>query len=219
MYAKLEITGTIELKTGMHIGGADQFSAIGAIDSPIVRDVVTNKSMIPGSSLKGKLRTLLAKMYTDGLLNVKHEDDHERITRLFGSSKKGNIRTSRLIFSDMILANTDELKDNGCEQTTEVKFENTINRLTSVANPRQIERAVKGSKYELNIIYDAVKEDEVIEDMETLAEGLKLLQYDYIGGSGSRGYGHVAINDISVSAVVGNIDDELVDRCVEVLSK
>lgn len=61
MFAKIEIKGKIILETGMHIGGSTQFSAIGAIDSPVIRDSFTDLPMIPGSSLKGKIRTLLAK--------------------------------------------------------------------------------------------------------------------------------------------------------------
>ena len=61
MLAKLEIKGTIELVTGMHIGGSSAFAAIGAVDSPVVRDTLSDLPMIPGSSLKGKIRTLLAK--------------------------------------------------------------------------------------------------------------------------------------------------------------
>lgn len=66
MFAKLEITGTVKSETGMHIGGSDAFAAIGAIDSPVVRDVLTNHPMIPGSSLKGKMRSLLARQYSGG---------------------------------------------------------------------------------------------------------------------------------------------------------
>ena len=57
MYAKVEISGVIEVVTGMHIGGSSAFSAIGAVDSPVIRDVRTNLPMLPGSSLKGKMRT------------------------------------------------------------------------------------------------------------------------------------------------------------------
>lgn len=60
-YTKIKITGTIEIKTGMHIGGDDSFSAIGAIDSPVVRDPLTRLPIIPGSTLKGKMRSLLAR--------------------------------------------------------------------------------------------------------------------------------------------------------------
>ena len=63
MFAKIEISGKLEVVTGLHIGGYSAFSAIGAVDSPVVRDSRTNMPMIPGSSLKGKMRTLLAKRY------------------------------------------------------------------------------------------------------------------------------------------------------------
>ena len=96
MYTKMEITGEIEVLTGMHIGGSAQFSAIGAIDSPVVRDVESDLPMIPGSSLKGKLRTLLARKYCEGLPQEPNKDPVE-ILRLFGSSEKNNMRRSRLL--------------------------------------------------------------------------------------------------------------------------
>ena len=218
MYSKIQILGKIILETGMHIGGSAAFAAIGAIDSPVVKDIKTNLPMIPGSSIKGKMRTLLAKEYNETLIE-KPDDDDERITRLFGSAKKGNIIRSRLIFSDMILKNQEELKRYGLQSMTEVKFENTINRATAVANPRQIERAVRGSEFELDVIYEFENEKDFIEDMETLSEGLKLLQYDYLGGNGSRGYGKIKFSDIYAEVVVGEVDDELMNSCNEILSK
>ena len=85
--------------------------------------------------------------------------------------------TSRLIFSDMILANYDELHSKGLDSITEVKFENTINRKTSIATPRQIERVIRGSKFELNIIYDGLEDYQypALEDLKILVEGMKLL--------------------------------------------
>lgn len=218
MYSKIQILGKIILETGMHIGGSAAFAAIGAIDSPVVKDIKTNLPMIPGSSIKGKMRTLLAKEYNETLIE-KPDDDDERITRLFGSAKKGNIRRSRLIFSDMILKNQEELKRYGLQSMTEVKFENTINRATAVATPRQIERAVRGSEFELDVIYEFENEKDFLEDMETLSEGLKLLQYDYLGGNGSRGYGKIKFSDIYAEVVVGEVDDELMNSCNEILSK
>lgn len=189
MYAKIQITGTIEAVTGMHIGGSSAFSAIGAVDSPIIKDIKTNNPMIPGSSLKGKMRTLLAKKYNSQV--GEPDDDDERITSLFGSAKKKNIKPSRVLFSDMILENWDELKRYGLTSRTEVKFENSIKRTTGVANPRQIERAVRGSKFPLDIIYEVKDEETLKSDMQLLKEGFQMLQYDYIGGNGSRGYGKV----------------------------
>lgn len=218
MYSKIQITGTLKVETGMHIGGSSAFAAIGAVDSPVVRDVCSKLPMVPGSSLKGKMRSLLAKEYNERVAE-KPDDDHERITRLFGTAKKGSIKRSRLLFSDMVLANEDELRKHGLQSMTEVKFENSINRATAVANPRQIERAVRGSIFEIDIMYELENEDEFIKDMETLSEGFKLLQYDYLGGSGSRGYGKVKFTDVNADVVVGDVEDALMDQCNEILTK
>jgi CRISPR-associated protein Csm3 len=217
MYAKIQISGDIEVKTGMHIGGSSAFAAIGAVDSPIIKDVRTNLPMIPGSSFKGKMRALLAKEYNEDIAK-KPDDDAECLLRLFGCAKKDNVRRSRVIISDMIMKNEDELRKQGLQSLTEVKFENTINRVTAVANPRQIERAIRGSKFELDIVYEVEKEDEVIEDIGILAEGLKLLEYDYIGGNGSRGYGKVTFENLKAEVVVGEVDNAIIDKCNELLN-
>lgn len=220
MYGKVKITGTIELVTGLHIGGASSFSAIGAIDSPIVKDVRNGNPVIPGSSLKGKLRTLLAKRYNETPA-TKPDDDDSKLTSLFGSSKKGDIKTGRLIFSDMTLANWEEMKKEGLVSKTEVKWENTISRSTAEANPRQIERAIRGSKFDLEIVYDVISKEEMIQDFEILKEGFKILQYDYLGGSGTRGYGKVKFTDLSVCLVVGDSAEltETVNKCQEILDE
>ncbi len=216
MLTKIQITGTITVETGMHIGGSSAFAAIGSVDSPVIKDSRTNLPIIPGSSLKGKMRTLLARELNDKV--VSPDDDCEEIARLFGTAKKGNVRASRLLFSDMQLANERELREAGLQSLTEVKFENTINRATAVANPRQIERVVRGSVFNLDIIYNVEKEDDVIADFKTFAEGLRLLQYDYVGGSGSRGYGKIVFNDLKATVVTGTLDDKLVLECNELLS-
>ena len=216
MYGKIKITGDIKVLTGMHIGGSSAFAAIGAVDSPVVRDVRTNLPMIPGSSLKGKLRTLLAKEYNPSV-SVKPDDDVPEITRLFGSAKKGHVKGSRVLVSDMFLKNGEDLKSKGLQSLVEIKFENSINRATAVANPRQIERAVRGSRFALDMIYEIVEESEVVEDMKMLAEGMKLLQYDYLGGNGSRGYGKVKFDGLNADGVIGDIDQDLIDQCNAIL--
>lgn len=215
MYAKMSITGDILVKTGMHIGGSSAFAAIGAVDAPVIKDVRTNLPMIPGSSLKGKMRSLLAKALNETLSDPDH--DHERIRRLFGSAQKDHVKRSRLLFSDMVLANDEELRRAGLQSMTEVKFENSINRATAVANPRQIERAVRGSIFEMDLIYEAEEETEIVEDIKLLAEGFRLLQYDYLGGSGSRGYGKVVFQQLEARTVVGTIDEEILQQCNEIL--
>ena len=203
MYAKIKIFGDLYVKTGMHIGGSSAFAAIGAVDSPVIRDTRSSLPMIPGSSLKGKMRTLLAKEFNGQVVEPENE----------------KVRRSRLLFADMVLANEGELRKAGLQSMTEVKFENSISRATAIANPRQIERTVAGSVFELDLIYELEKEEEFIEDMETLAEGMKLLQYDYLGGSGSRGYGKVEFQNIEAEAVVGDVDEALMEQCNRILAE
>ena len=217
MYNKIKISGKIKVVTGMHIGGSSAFSAIGAVDSPVIRDKQSDLPMIPGTTLKGKLRTLMAKGFSDSASAMigKHDDDPEIVLRLFGNAKKTvqEHRNSRLIFSDMILKQLD------IHSATEVKFENSINRLTAVANPRQIERVIRGSEFELELIYNVEDETQIQEDFEAIRYGLTLLEYDYLGGSGSRGYGKVKFEDLQAENVIGNLSDEVMQLCNEILSE
>ena len=216
MFAKIEISGIIEVMSGLHIGGSDAFAAIGAIDSPVIRDAYTDKPMIPGSSLKGKIRCLLAKRYPNEIERTA-DDDVEEILRLFGSSKKNAVRSSRLIFSDMVMNNWDALKKMGVQSPTEAKFENTINRMTAEANPRQIERVVRGATFPLQIIYNAENAEQIVEDIRLLKEGMQLLTYDYLGGNGSRGYGRVCFSGLSAKVVVGEIAEDIMKQCNAIL--
>ena len=153
MYGKIKITADIHLLTGMHIGGSNIFSAIGAVDSPVIRDSMTQQPIIPGSSIKGKLRTLMVRNMVQKIVLPKAENDPEEIIRLFGAGGRNVIR-GRLQFADCYLKNAEKLKKFGY---TEVKFENTITRSTSSAMPRQIERVIRGAVFSFNLIYDIAK--------------------------------------------------------------
>lgn len=83
--------------------------------------------------------------------------------------------------------------------------------------PRQIERVIRGSVFELDMIYELENTEEFLEDIETLAEGFRLLQYDYLGGHGSRGYGKVVIHDLDAALVIGEVDDQLMEECNKIL--
>lgn len=215
MYSKVEITGTLTVVNGLHIGGSSAFSAVGAIDSPVIRDVFSDLPMIPGSSLKGKLRALLARSYNGSAVKSCNEDD-PKILRLFGNTVKKPYR-SRLIFRDAILGNRKQLQMRGIRSATEVKFENTIDRALAVATPRQIERVIRGSAFKLSIIYDVSTPEEMLEDIQLLAEGFRLLQYDYLGGHGSRGYGRVQFSELKLETVVGEVEPNLLERCRKAL--
>ena len=218
MYSKIEINGIIETATGLHIGTGGEYSAIGAADSPVIRDTLTGMPMIPGSSLKGKMRTLLARSYAETYKDIASscEKDRPEIITLFGSTE----RPGKLIFSDMYLTNKKELESHGISTPTEIKFENTINRLSSVANPRQIERAIRGCRFGLSMIYEVRDENDIEDDFRVISKGLKLMEYDYLGGHGSRGYGRIRFSGLAAECVVGNNDgelDETLEKCNELL--
>lgn len=213
MYTKLVIHGGLETVTGLHIGTGGSFSAIGAADSPVIRDVRDHLPMIPGSSLKGKLRTLLARKYAPQAKNPSM--DTEEIQNLFGStSKRGS-----LLFSDMFLnrERLQELQDMGINNTAEVKFENSIDRHKAIANPRQIERVIRGCLFDVQIICDVKSEEDAIRDLNLLAEGMRLLQLDYLGGNGSRGYGKVKFRDLSVICSDNSISGEALTKLTTIL--
>lgn len=208
-FTKIKIEGVIELKTGLHIGGDDSFSAIGSVDSPVVRDPLTREPVIPGSSLKGKMRSLLARdmgsLPEEGVKGF--HNDCVAITRLFGSSEKGSdasgkgMQMSRLQFRDCFLANKDDLS-----QIFENKFENTIDRLTAIANPRQIERVVRGAEFAFEVVYNVENPDEVDEDFANITKAFELLEHDYLGGGGTRGSGRVAFKELVAHVVTGDAE-------------
>jgi CRISPR-associated RAMP protein, csm3 family len=226
MYGKILIEGKLEVVTGLHIGGSSSFAAIGAVDSPVVRNSRDNQPMIPGSSLKGKMRSLLARQRNQKISGNMDEDE-EGILRLFGSAKNGNVRVGRLIFSDLFLAEQDSL-----ESPVEVKFENSINRLTAVANPRQLERVIPGTQFNLKLLYElkdttdrekekrseyyqGSEEEWILKDFQSLIDGMKLLELDYLGGSGTRGYGQVRFCNLSAGLVYG---DEALEKYADQLN-
>ena len=221
---KFIITGKIKVLTGLHIGTSGDFSAIGAVDNIVIRDTVTNKPIIPGSSLKGKMRYLLSRTkYNDNstltMPNIKEE--HDEIRRLFGSSgnkeKNEMIVLSRLQFCDMLL------RDYGRDVEfdlpyTEIKYENTIDRGTGVANPRQQERVPAGSEFDFRLIYNVENtqnmEEEVKRDFENIFLMFELLEDDYLGGHGTRGYGRVKFVDLKLTEKVYIKENE---DCMEYL--
>jgi CRISPR-associated protein Csm3 len=208
MYGKIVIRCRLKVLTGMHIGGSGAFSAIGAVDKPVITDPRTHDPILPGSSLKGKLRTLLARSIVDNIIDmpVPNEDDIA-IRRLFGSSEPAE--KSRLQFADAFVANKDSF---GEIPLTEVKFENTIDRSTGVAKPRQIERVISGVAFDVVIVYDIhAKTDEIPEDMKQLAKAMRLLQLDYLGGHGTRGSGSVSFESITAEPDGFELDADILE--------
>lgn len=202
---KILFKAVLRLETGLHIGATSDFAPIGAVDSPFVRDPLTQEPVIPGSSLKGKIRTLFARSRAEGYVLNEISEDGEPIRRLFGAAAAGNAggRPARLQFFDLRLTDASREKLSGMELDTyigEIKSENAIDRITAGANPRFIERVPAGAAFAFRLIYNMEDERELEEDMEALAEGIRLLVVDYLGGHGSRGYGRVSLSGFTAES-------------------
>ena len=196
IYGKLIIKGNLKVVTGIHIGAGSDFSSIGAVDNVVVRDSITKKPYIPGSSLKGKMRYLLARVYAKNGKMSDFKDEHDEIGRLFGQSEK---YASRLQFQDVFFneESAQRIEKIGTDlYLSEIKFENTINRLTAIANPRQLERVPAGSYFDFKLVYNVENDEDLKTDFENISSCFNLLQEDYLGGHGTRGYGRVAFDNL-----------------------
>ena len=201
LLGKYFIKGEILVKTGLHIGGSKTALDIGGIDTNVIK-TANGVPYIPGSSLKGKLRSMLAR--EEGSENV--SSDTEAIKEIFGespsaSNKEGKI--TRLIVRDAFLKNWEEMLNKEGDfkdlelDYTEGKWENSIDRKTGTAgSPRQIERVPPGAIFEFELIYDVYNDDKKDDHLEEIKKAMRLLQDDYLGGSGSRGYGQIEFQNI-----------------------
>jgi CRISPR-associated protein Csm3 len=226
------LTFDIQTVTGLHIGGSDTGIEIGGVDKTVIRDTLTNRPYIPGSSLKGKMRSLLEKYkglkqnqrigqgyihscgadYKGEELTTKGTREYQDcdVCQVFGVPGERDFSTpTRLVVRDVHLeeASAKALEQSGRTDLpyTEVKTEVSIDRVTSAANPRQMERVPAGSCFDdaelVYSIYDGdgcdAKKD--VERLKTVLEGLQLLEDDYLGGLGTRGSGKIRLQNIRVS--------------------
>ena len=223
------VTFDLVAATGLHIGGSNSNIEIGGVDKSIIRDVMSNRPYIPGSSLRGKLRSLLEKYggleqnqrINQGFIHsCQVEDDYQvcDICQIFGvPGERGFGSPTRLVVRDIPLrdASADELERIARTDLpyTEIKTEVAIDRVTSAANPRQMERVPAGARFgEAQLVYSVYDGDgcDPLDDvgrLKTLVLGLQLMEDDYLGGLGSRGSGRVSLEDIVLS--VRSQDDYL----------
>ncbi|OAT80407.1 type III-A CRISPR-associated RAMP protein Csm3 [Desulfotomaculum copahuensis] len=203
---KVILRGRMICDTGLHIGAAGNNLEIGGLDSPVVRDPVTREPYVPGSSLKGKMRSLLERKLNlpfnryGGNGVYRHECTNRgcRVCRLFGAAggREGDNIPGRLIVRDlsMTAGSREQLAEieTGL-QYTEWKFENSLDRVTAAANPRQLERVPRGTEFDFELIYTVETGDEAVikEDLNHVVQLLRLVEDDTLGGHGSRGYGKV----------------------------
>lgn len=199
---KIRIETTIELLTGLHIGGSKENVEIGGIDNPVIKLASKDgQPYIPGSSIKGKMRCLLEQAH--GSVNV---GDNEVINNLFGfaPNKAGDERDSipsKVIVRDAMLTDESAKALRECDRLdmpyTENKFENVIDRVRGVAeHPRQSERVPAGAQFNLEMVVNVWDDDNENDLMALLKKAMNMLENDYLGGSGSRGYGQIKFGDI-----------------------
>ncbi len=191
---KIKLTYTLRLLTGLHVGGNSENVEIGGIDSPVIK-LPDGKPYIPGSSLKGKMRCLLEQARGVKLCG------NSEINNMFGNADKNNPQPSKVIFRDAYLTKESVEKfeeySNMDMPFTEQKSENVINRVSGKAeHPRQIERVPKGAEFGVEIVLNIWDNDNEECMLKILEEGINLLENDYLGGSGSRGYGQVKIEQV-----------------------
>ncbi len=204
-----KISGKIVVKTGLHIGAGNEKVEIGGMDNPIIRNPLTHEPYIPGSSLKGKMRSIMewktGKLESTGGKVCSCGKTDCEICRVFGSANNSDSANdrgpTRLIVRDAVLTNEWKEKFRNGLPLVEEKNENSLNRITAEANPRPIERVVPGVEFDFEISYrvidtgDGGKMDKDYFESVVL-ESLKILQSDYLGGGGSRGNGQIEFADL-----------------------
>lgn len=193
---KIVYTGTLVIKTGLHIGGTNAALNIGGPDKFVVRNPVDNKPYIPGSSLKGKMRALVEIYNGETNGGGPSKSPTSKAGALFGvSGDTNNGHPSRLIVRDAPLANAEELANTDLPYT-ESKTEVSIDRITAKANPRTFERVPAGAKFSITMILNVFDNEDEKQLKATLNQAIKLLEDDYLGGNGSRGYGQVVFEGL-----------------------
>jgi CRISPR-associated protein Csm3 len=223
---KLILEGEIHCQTGLHIGAGKGSLEIGGADNPVVKDAF-GIPYIPGSSLRGRLRALLEQtmglaipselVYLSKRKGQEvriHQSDRAddeicvlfgrnpgRVDKVTGEPLEGALATpARLTVYDAPLvvdSITPQMRENLDDELTEVKSENAVDRITSQANPRTLERVPAGARFKFRMVMDILcEEDKPL--VTRLAEGLRLLEDDALGGGGSRGNGRVAFGGLNL---------------------
>jgi len=220
LYGRIFVRGDIRTMTGLHIGRGKEALEIGGVDNPVVRDPLTSRPYIPGSSLKGKMRSLWEKMtgaeqnFLIGRIKGKEVRIHVceelgayqgcAVCPIYGvPGDKGSSNPTRLVVRDVLLseAEADRLEQQAHTDLpyTEVKWEAAIDRVTSAATPRPMERVPAGTRFDdLEMVFSVYDPDD-LERFVHVLEAMQLLQDDYLGGLGSRGSGKVVFENLTIS--------------------
>ncbi len=212
LVGRIFLTFTIEAKTGLHIGGSPGTLAIGNVDNPVIRNPLNNQPYVPGSSLRGKMRSQFEKdtgspqNNSIGQVTIhtcKEAEPYQTcpVCRTFGiPGEYPHSETSRLIVRDAFLteASAADLERIRTDLPfTEVKWEAAIDRVTSAAVPRQQERVPAGAKFQGALTFSLYSRADLAL-FDNVLRALLLVEEDYLGGQGSRGSGQVVFVDPTI---------------------
>ena len=220
LYGRVFLTANIKALTGLHIGGSGTGLEIGGVDKAVIRNPVDKKPYIPGSSLRGKMRSqtekVLGKKQNNKIGQVtihtcKTKDEYHKdggcvVCHIFGVPAEEYSGPTRLVVRDVSLtdASADEMDKANTElRYAEIKTEVAIDRVTSAATPRSLERVPAGAVFGPAEFVFSVYEKADYDRLKTVVEALQLVEDDYIGGAGSRGSGKVRFEGIKVYARAG----------------
>lgn len=207
----LTLKGTIRLVTGLHIGAGKDNIEIGGLDLPIMKNPRTQAPYIPGSSIKGKVRSLLEVTRLAGIEGTKPTILEKGepcgcgkclICEMFGTHNTSreaqeNKLPTRILFRDAVLTPYFQEKFENYELPMEIKYENIINRVTGTADhPRPVERVPAGVEFTFEVAIKVFANDNENLYKEVIAKGLKLIELDGLGGNTSRGSGQVKFENL-----------------------
>jgi len=203
------IKGQIKVITGLHIGASNATIEIGGLDNPVIKDPLSesNAPYIPGSSLKGKMRSLIeikeGRYVKEGRDKGKPCDCGQKncpVCPVFGTSankRPDNLGPTRIVVRDALLSEKWSKRFKDGDLPMEIKYENAINRINGVANPRPLERVPASVEFDFNIAFK-VFENDPPSYFETLKKAMRLLEFDALGGSGSRGCGQIKFVNVKI---------------------
>jgi len=208
----------LHVVTGLRVGAQDGSFTIGGDENVIIRDPLSNRPYVPGSSLKGKMRSLIER--TQGMEQnwpiardrvVIHAcragADYDRcpVCSLFGApapQQRTYLCQTRLRVSDLFLTDTSEqaLREAGTTLPyVEVKAEAAIDRVTSAAVPRTMERVPAGAEFGGRLTLLLYEGDDPARSVDLTVQALELVEADFLGGGGSRGSGRVTFQDLTLT--------------------
>jgi CRISPR-associated protein Csm3 len=211
LHGRIILDGVIEALTGLHIGGSPGALAIGGVDLPVIRNPVNQQPYIPGSSLKGKMRSLwekakgvkqnrsIGKGVSIHACEAKLDYERCPVCQIYGTLGQSDAAfPTRIVVRDAPLDAT-SLQDAKTDLPfSEVKWEAAIDRITSAATPRQIERVPAGALFSgMQIVFNIYHSGDRERFLDVLT-ALQLVEDDYLGGHGSRGSGRVAFKQLAI---------------------